>query len=202
MMCETLNKSALTELPDGFHFRNCRRDELDIWKAMPFDDSETAEQYHGYMTEFFNNVYGDKEDLFYDKCVFVCDENDRPVGTCFVWKAYDAVMTVHWWKVLKDYENRGIGRALLSYVMSEVSDGGFPVYLHTQPESYRAIKLYSDFGFSFLTDEIIGDRKNDLHESIPFLKEMIPEEYFKFFTYATAPESFIEAVKSSSINQF
>ncbi len=64
MMCK-LNTSAFAELPDGYHVRTCRRNELDIWKKMPFDDEKTAEQYSDYMTKYFNDVYASKEDLFF-----------------------------------------------------------------------------------------------------------------------------------------
>ena len=32
MMCEKLNEDALREIPEGYHIRNIRKDELDIWK--------------------------------------------------------------------------------------------------------------------------------------------------------------------------
>lgn len=32
MMCEQLNKAALALLPVGYKVRNCRPDELDVWK--------------------------------------------------------------------------------------------------------------------------------------------------------------------------
>jgi hypothetical protein len=40
MMCDRLNPRALRPLPDGYHVRYCRRDELAIWKAMPFADEQ------------------------------------------------------------------------------------------------------------------------------------------------------------------
>lgn len=61
MMCETLNVNALTELPVGYSIRNCKPDELDIWKAMPFDSQDLARAYDEYMTDYFNMVYGDKK---------------------------------------------------------------------------------------------------------------------------------------------
>ena len=42
MMCETLNRNALSELSASYSVRNCRPDELGIWKAMPFDDADLA----------------------------------------------------------------------------------------------------------------------------------------------------------------
>ena len=75
-MCKALNSNAISELSDEYHVRTCRRDELDIWKEMPFDDMKSAKEYNGFMTEYFNDVYGSKEDLFFQKCLFVCDKND------------------------------------------------------------------------------------------------------------------------------
>lgn len=202
MMCKALNSNAISELSDEYHVRTCRRDELDIWKEMPFDDVKSAKEYNRFMTEYFNDVYGSKEDLFFQKCLFVCDKNDTPIGTCFVWKAYEKISTIHWFKVRKNYEGSGIGRALLSIVMRSIKENDYPVFLHTQPSSFRAIKLYSDFGFAFLTDPIIGYRKNDLEECLTILKEHMPQKDFEKPQFAEAPEDFLKAVKSSKINQF
>lgn len=202
MMCKALNSNAISELSDEYHVRTCRRDELDIWKEMPFDDVKSAKEYNGFMTEYFNDVYGSKEDLFFQKCLFVCDKNDTPIGTCFAWKAYEKISTIHWFKVRKNYEGSGIGRALLSIVMRSIKENDYPVFLHTQPSSFRAIKLYSDFGFAFLTDPIIGYRKNDLEECLTILKEHMPQKDFEKLQFAEAPEDFLKAVKSSKINQF
>lgn len=202
MMCEKLNISALSTMPDGYHIRYIRPDELDLWKALPFDDPETAREYYAYMTEFFNNVYSDKQDMFFHTCLFACDENDTPVGTCFVWKAYDRINTIHWFKVLKTHENQGIGRALLSYVMKDLTDSDYPVYLHTQPSSYRAIKLYSNFGFSFISDPVVGSRENHLNECLPILKQYMFEKDFSNLKIAHAPQALLEAADSSEITQF
>jgi Acetyltransferases len=158
MMCKELNSDALSELSKEYYVRNCGADELDIWKRIHYDDVETADKNYRYMTKFYDDVYGGREAEFYNKCIFVCDGN-IPVGTCFMWEAYNNAATIHWFKVLKRYEGLGIGRALLSIVMESINENGYPVFLHTQPASFRAIKLYSDFGFHILTDPVIGRRK-------------------------------------------
>lgn len=202
MMCKQLNSNACSKLPDKYHIRTCRRDELNIWKAIHFDDPESAKKHEDYMTEFFNKVYKDKKDLFFQKCLFVCDKNDTPIGTCMPWKAYGRISTIHWLKVKKNYEGLGIGRALLSVVMKSFTEDDYPIYLHTQPTSFRAIKLYSDFGFALLTDEKIGDRQNDLEECLPVLKEYMLQKDFKNLQFAEAREDFLKVVKSSKINEF
>lgn len=202
MMCSALNLAAVRKLPPGYHIRKCRDDELEIWMDFPFDDPLEAKRYRGFMSSYFQNVYADKKKEFFDKCLFVCDLQDRPIGTCFAWRAYDKITTIHWFKVLKPYEGKGIGRALLSYVMQSLSDSEFPVFLHTQPSSYRAIKLYADFGFELLSDPSIGTRTNDLEECLVILQEVMPSDAFQALKITKAPRFFLEAVNTSSIAQF
>jgi GNAT superfamily N-acetyltransferase len=202
MMCEALEESAVSAMPDGFHVRTCRKSELDVWMAMHFDDAESAREHRGYMADFFRDVYSGQGDRFYQECRFVCDAEDVPVGTCFAWKAYGRITTLHWFKVLKSHEGKGIGRALLSVVMQGLAKEDFPVYLHTQPSSFRAIKLYSDFGFRLLEDPTIGSRTNDLAQCLPILKDHMTNMAFRGLRTVRAPDSFLLAVASSDIVQF
>lgn len=202
MICRALNRNALRPLPAGYHVRTCRREELALWKAIHFDVPATAAEYEPYMTDFFARAYAGKGDLFFETCRFVCDDADRPIGTAFIWKAYDLFQSVHWFKVIQAYEGRGIGRALLSTVMAELDATAYPVYLHTQPASYRAIKLYSDFGFKLLSDPVIGYRSNDLAESLPILQRYMPPADFAQLQMTTAPADFLQALTAFSDNQF
>lgn len=202
MMCESLNRNALTDLPVGYSVRNCRHDEFSVWKRMPFDDPDLAQEYDDFMREYFTITYGGKEDLFFAKTLFVCDSQDKPIATCLNWKAYDRFNTIQWFKVLKECEGRGIGRSLLSIVMQQIEENEYPVYLHTQPSSFRAIKLYSDFGFSLLSDHQFGVRKNDLDECLPILKQFMPQEFFQHLRIKTAPQEFLDLLSQYTTNQF
>lgn len=203
MMCEKLNSSALKKLPNGFHIRTCKPNELDIWKGFPFDNEIDKKEYYSYMSEYFENVYRLNESEFFSRCLFVCeDETDIPVATCFIWKSYNKINTIHWFKTLKEYEGKGIGRALLSYIMEPLKDDDYPVYLHTQPGSYKAVGLYSSFGFKIVTNPTIGYRENHYKKCLPILKEFMTKESFKKLEFVEAPSVFDECAKSSKINQF
>ena len=202
MMCEALNRNSLTELPAGYSIRSCRPDELGIWKTMPFDDADLAKEYEGFMSDYFTTAYGGKEELFFAKNLFVCDRQDKPIATCLNWKAYDEFNTIQWFKVLKECEGQGIGRALLSIIMRKLEMCDYPVYLHTQPSSFRAIKLYSDFGFSLLSDDKFGIRKNDLEECMPILEKFMQKEFFQELRITAAPKEFIDAMDKYNTNQF
>ena len=42
MMCASLNETALTEVPAGYHIRCCRKNEIDIWKDIHSDTEAEA----------------------------------------------------------------------------------------------------------------------------------------------------------------
>ena len=194
MQCETPDKSAFRELPAGFFFKLCQRDELEVWKRVVAE-----EQYVGYVTEYYKKVYEKNADEFFHRCLFVCNADDKPIASTFIWRSYEKINTVGWFRVLPEYEGRGLGRALLSEIFKGAD---FPVYLHTQPTSARAIKLYSDFGFKLLTDPIIGYRKNDLTASLPYLQKVLPESEYMKLRFAEADKALIEAAISSEISEF
>lgn len=135
--------------------------------------------------------------------MFVCEDiTDKPVATCFLWKAYNKINTIHWFKTLKEYEGKGLGRALLSYIMCSLNEDDYPVFLHTQPSSFKAIGLYSNFGFKIVTNNVIGYRKNNYKECLPILKQFMKEEAFNNLEFIEAPPLFDESAKISKTNQF
>jgi len=194
MQCESPNRDAFCTLPSGYTFRLCRRDELEAWKRVVAE-----EQYVDYVTAFYEKIYAKYEDDFFRRCIFVCDANDRPVASTFIWRSYGQINTVGWFRVLPEYEGRGLGRAILSEILK---DAEFPIYLHTQPTSARAIKLYSDFGFKLITSPMPGNRKNDLNESLEFLQKVLPEKDYANLQFTKANDELIKAVQSSEYAEF
>ena len=74
------------------------------------------------------------------------------IGTCIAWfepKGKNNVSVVHWLAVDDAYAGNGYARMLITQVLTIFEKFGETdrIYLHTQPCSYRAIKLYNDFGF-------------------------------------------------------
>lgn len=202
MMCSELNPSAFVPMPAGYHVRSCQNSELALWLEMPFDDADTATRHRPFMLEFFDRVYAPLKPEFFRRCKFICDSNDTPVGTGFTWRVYGSVDTVHWIKVRKHHEGKGLGRALLSEILREQSEYELPLFLHTQPTSYRAIKLYSDFGFVLLTNPVIGTRTNHLSDCMPYLEEQMTPSAFRSLRTESAPAEFLERFTSESHPEF
>ena len=86
--------------------------------------------------------------------------------------------------------------------MCSLSDSDYPVFLHTQPASFREIGLYSDFGFKIVTDKTIGYRENDFEVSLPILKQFMRKDMFDNLQFVKAPTIFDESAKTSKKNQF
>ncbi|MDR0928746.1 MAG: GNAT family N-acetyltransferase, partial [Oscillospiraceae bacterium] len=204
MMCDKVNPAAYQSMPAGYHIRHIREDELEFWKHMHIDtdDSTTQKEFGAYMSEYFERVYAPKGDLFYKSCLMAVNDDDEPVATCFAWKAYGRYTTIHWYKTIKAYEGKGIGRALLSAVMQSIASDDYPVYLHTQSGSFRAIHLYTDFGFRILKDAKIGNRNNEIEEALPILKELMPEALYNQLLFDYARQEFLDVVSKHETNEF
>lgn len=201
MMCERLVTSEFSALPVGYRIRSSRPDELGVWKAFPFDTAAEAAANDSYMTAYFNDVYSGREAAFFEATKFICDADGTTVATCAIWPAYGCLTTVHWLKVRKSHEGLGIGRALLSELLRDIPSRKFPVYLHTQPGSFRAIKLYSDLGFQIL-DNDTGQWRNDYLEAMHELRERMPADVFARLGVTTAPDPFVEIVRSHAKHEF
>jgi GNAT superfamily N-acetyltransferase len=167
MQCDKPYTNAFRPLPKGFSTRLCKRDELTIWKTM-----WAQGEYMDFISEYYNKVYAPYEDDFYNRCVFVIDENDKPVASSGIWLSYRRINTILGFFVSPEYGGRGIGRGLLSEVMKNAN---YPIYVHTHPIASTAIKLYYDFGFRFVLDPFIGYRKNIFHDSLPYLQTILSD---------------------------
>lgn len=202
MMCEQINKCALSELKSAYHFRNCRPDELEIWKAFPFDNESVPAEHEDFMNQIINDSYGSDMETFYKNTIFVCNEDNKPIATCSHWKAYGKFNSIHWLKTIKEYEGQGFGRAILSEIMKKFASSDYPIYLHTQPGSYRAIKLYADFGFKLLKGGQIGHRFNELEKCLPILRDFMTKKDYAKLPIIDTPQHFLRLVKNEITIQF
>jgi GNAT superfamily N-acetyltransferase len=202
MMCKKLNENALSGLDSDFYFRNCRPDELETWKAFPFDTDIVPSVYEDMMNQFIKDSYSSDLETFFRNTLFVCDQTDKPVATCSHWRAYGKFNSIHWLKTSKPYEGKGLGRAVLSEIMKQFGIEDYPIYIHTQPGSFRAIKLYSDFGFKLLKGGKIGHRENEIEKCLPILKKFMPKSHFDSLETTDTPSDFTKMVENETTIQF
>lgn len=103
-------------------------------------------------------------------------EYKKHIGTCMAWfehKGKVEVSVLHWLAIDDAYSGKGYARMLITQVLKifEQLDAGQKIYLHTQSASYRAIKLYNDFGFCMTRTDTYGTAVNEFEEALPILKK-------------------------------
>lgn len=161
-------------VPEGITLRSYREGDEKGWAKLhtatgDFSSPEEAEEY-------FRGTYLSHKEELEKRAVFAVTQKDnRVVGACIAWRdpvkpslraenpdagvAGDVtVASVHWLVVAEDEQRKGIGRAIMTEILKKFARfGEAPVYLHTQPWSWKAILLYDSLGFRLQKTDTFGD---------------------------------------------
>ena len=63
MMCPKPRGEAFRQLPQGYHARLCRPEELSCWKELNSTNPESI----GFLDDYFQRVYAKEKELFFQK---------------------------------------------------------------------------------------------------------------------------------------
>jgi ribosomal protein S18 acetylase RimI-like enzyme len=114
------------------------------------------------------------------RCFFALSPQGEYAGTCSAWferTGKNETGLLHWFAVRPEYQGMGIGTALLKRVMQFfVEENTFPVYLHTQTWSHKAIRLYVKAGFCILKDAAFYKNGNDYEQAVTILRSVVPAD--------------------------
>ena len=176
------NKTSATpiSLPEGYGFKMYDVGDEKYWAKLEteigdFSSVEEAEMY--FKTNYCNQI-----DEMKNRCVFVVDACGDVVGSCIAWhdlKDNDTVASLHWLVVSPEHQGKHIGLALCQKVM-DIFDkhGETPVYIHTQPWSYKAILLYIKLGFKIQKIDTFSHYENQYKIAIKTLENLLHEGQF------------------------
>ena len=133
---------------------------------------------------YFSQTYLSRPDLLARRGIFVSDKKSGClVGVCIAWvdeRNGAPVSSLHWLITKEAYQGRGIGSALIAAALSIYEkENAFPVYLHTQPWSYQAVRLYHKFGFRLMKRESFAGYENQYALAVPVLARYIAPECMK-----------------------
>ena len=173
MRCDRFD--PLPESAQGITVRNYQEGDEKHWAEIEcsigdFSSVDEAERY--FITHYTDEIY--------NRCFFAMDKAKNVIGTCIAWhdlKDNETVSSLHWLAVAPKYQGSGAGKALLNAVMNYYCQNHLmPVYLHTQPWSYKAIKLYLSAGFKIMKTDTFADYTNEYNEAISVLKNYLTLE--------------------------
>lgn len=174
------NKNSATpiSLPEGYSFKMYEVGDEKHWAKLEygigdFSSVEEAEMY-------FKTNYCNQTDELKKRCIFVVDACGNGVGSCIAWhdlKGNDTVASLHWLVVSPEHQGKYIGLALCQKVMDIFNERGeTPVYIHTQPWSYKAILLYIKLGFKIQKTDTFSHYENQYEQALNTLENILTAE--------------------------
>lgn len=100
----------------------------------------------------FSNTFLNGSEDVYKKCFFIQDGNGKNVATASIWDGNHfgkTMQRIHWVAVSKKYQNIGLGKSLVSTALDLFNSlySSNYIYLTSQISSYKALNIYSQFGF-------------------------------------------------------
>lgn len=180
MRCDAFD-GAEPVLPEGYRFVTYQPGYEKDWARLEtavgdFDTEREAEAY-------FVNTYGEEPDELRRRCVMVADEDGRIAGSCIAWRdprgAAD-VASLHWLIVDPQAQGQGLGRALAVRTMQIFAENGeLPVYIHTQPWSWKAILLYDSIGFRLQKTDTFSHYENQYPQVMETLRAVLREDQYE-----------------------
>ncbi len=183
--CNTIMKCSdyspgHAELPDGFSIVSYQRGYEKEWAKLEydigdFDSSEAAEKY-------FTETYLQNSELF-PNILFLLNREQEIAGSCIAWqdmRGENSVSSLHWLVVQERYQGIGLGRALGTAVMNIFAEQeALPVYIHTQPWSWKAILLYLSLGFRLQKTDTFAHYENEYGKAMAELGKIVSEEQYE-----------------------
>lgn len=183
--CNTIMKCSdyeyrNVELPDGFSIVSYQFGYEKEWAKLEyaigdFDSATEAENY-------FVETYLQKAEL-YPNILFVMSKDNDIIGSCIAWQdmqGINSVSSLHWLVVDERYQGIGLGRALGTAVMNIYAKRqGLPVYIHTQPWSWKAMLLYISLGFKLQKTDTFSYYENEYEKAMIVLGKIVTAEQYE-----------------------
>ena len=186
LRCDAYREQAIN-LPAGFRIVTWQPGLERDWARMEAALGDFANEAEA--EDYFRRTYLDADrpdDLF-----FVLNEAGQAAGTCLAWtdeRQGKAVNSLHWLVVEEKYQRRGLGRALCTAVMNRFYElNAAPIYIHTQPWSYKAILLYHDLGFRLLKTDTFAAYTNQYEDALKTLSTLLTDEQMERLVSSAIP---------------
>ena len=187
MRCDRILPMEI-KLPEGYTIRTYQPGDENAWAVMECANGEFAspEAAIGLFTERYL-----ADAALTDRIFFAVAPDGQVVGSAIAWE-HDprgmGVRALHWVIVDDAHQGKGLGKALCQTCLRlfRREDNALPVYLHTQPWSWKAILLYIKLGFKLQPRDSFYKYENQYAQAMETLKAIvIPEQYAKIESAAT-----------------
>lgn len=146
---------ANAALPGNYYFRYFNEGDERIWAYIEAGAGEFKDEISA--IQRFEDEFGKHIEELKKRCIFLCHEKDGPIGTAMAWYNLNfqgrEYGRLHWVGIHPDHQGKKLARPLVAKAMERLRELHDKAYLTTQTTSWKAIKLYLDFGFiPFMVD--------------------------------------------------
>jgi len=179
LRCDTYQCKDVV-LPKGFSIVPYKGGYEKAWAELEYSigDFESLEEAESY----FISTYLQNRSLL-NNILFLLNEDNLIVGSCIAWqdrRKESIVSSLHWLVVDEEYHGRGLGKALCYATMNCFKEQeNLPVYIHTQPWSWKAIFLYLSIGFKLQKTDTFSHYENEYYKAMTALKQVVTSEQFE-----------------------
>jgi len=181
MRCDRILPMEI-KLPEGYAIRAYQPGDEDAWATLMCAVGEQTD-FAEAKAEFTRRYLSAPNRIF-----FAADAEGTVVGTAIAWN--DSLRVLHWLAVHPAHQRKGLGRALCQTALRlfRREDNSLPVWLHTQPWSWKAILLYVSLGFKLQPRDTIYNYENQYAQAMETLKAIVTPEQFAKIKAASAPD--------------
>lgn len=193
MRCDRIDESAYQEPDSSVEVVFYESGMEAVWAEVQKNAGEFVGKPDSQVQEFFMERYGQDESELVRRCMFLKEKaSGKYIGTCMAWYGFrgeERISVLHWLAVDKAYAGRGYARMLVTQVLKLFAGlgEGERIYLHTQPCSYKAIKLYNDFGFCMAREDTYGTAVNEYEDAMRILQEYMTEAAYRKLVETSVP---------------
>lgn len=137
-------------LPSGFTFSGYKSGYEIEWAKLIFESDMTDTLKEA--EEIFKNEFLSMPDQLPGRCLFALDCYGKIVATGSLWFGEHFgkyLQRIHWIAQSQGYQGKGLIKALMTKLLDVYNELGFRdfIYLTSQTWSYKALNIYSKFGF-------------------------------------------------------
>ncbi len=181
MRCDRILPMEI-KLPEGYAIRSYQPGDEKAWAELEcaIGDFTTREAAVALFTERYL-----ADAALTDRIFFAIAPDGEIVGSVIAWE-HDprgmGIRALNWVVVRDDHQRKGLGKALCQTALRlfRREDNSLPVYLHTQPWSWKAILLYIKLGFKLQPKDTFYGHENQYAQAMETLQAIVtPEQYAK-----------------------
>jgi ribosomal protein S18 acetylase RimI-like enzyme len=149
MILENVTHLPEFQLPSGYIIRKYQEGDKRIWAEVETAAGEFPNPLKG--LEQFEKEFIKYPEELKERLLFLENSHHQCIGTAMGWfdDSYfkPGYGRIHWVGIHPDFQGKGLAKPLVGEALKIISKFHDKVYLTTQTRSFKAIKIYLDFGF-------------------------------------------------------